>query len=58
MRYDLAELLKTRSAIKVSPFADKYVGEVKGQKLYDVVSPLPDYRPPEDETRLTLDGTM
>ena len=58
MRYQLADLLKTRSSIEVLPFADGHIGRIDGRRLYEVVDQLPEYRPPEDETRLTLDARM
>jgi hypothetical protein len=58
MRYDLSDLLKTKSAINVSPFSDKHVANVDGQKLYDRIGKCPMYEPLEDETRLSLNGTM
>lgn len=58
MRYDLADLLETKSTIDLSPFSDEYVANVNGQKLYDQVDKCPMYKPLVDETRLTLNGTM
>jgi SAM-dependent methyltransferase len=58
MRYKLPDLLKTKAAIEFAPFADAHVGAVNRQKLFDVVNALPEYRPLEDETRLTLNATM
>lgn len=58
MRYNLKDLLQTKSTISVSPFSDVNVANVNGKKLYDQIGQCPMYNPSVDETRLTLNGTM
>ncbi|MRS05684.1 methyltransferase domain-containing protein [bacterium] len=58
MRYDLSDLVETKSDIDVLPFDDQSVAVVDGQSLYGQVSKVPMYVPSEDEVHLTLKATM
>ncbi len=58
IRYNLSDLLQTKSDIEVLPYTDKRVGAVNGRKLYDVINELPPYHASEDEMCLRLDATM
>lgn len=58
LRYDLSDLVETKSDINVLPFDDQSIAVVDGQSLYGQVSKVPMYAPSEDEVRLTLKATM
>ncbi len=58
MRYDLSDLVETKSDIDVLPFDDQSIAVVDGQSLYGQVSKVPMYAPSEDEVHLTLKATM